>query len=71
MVAGPRKAARCRSLSLIHVWPRLLPDHPYYVPLGYSAPDNLSPGHSGEHYSEKLPDPVIYPVSSDSGATSD
>ncbi|TWT56457.1 hypothetical protein CA85_42700 [Allorhodopirellula solitaria] len=42
-----------------------------YVPPGYSAPDNLSPGHPGEHYSEKLPDPVIYPVSSDSGSTSD
>ena len=32
------------------IWPRLPPDHPYYLPPGYSWPDNLPEGHPGHNY---------------------
>ena len=38
-----------------------LPDHPYHVPEGYSAPDHLPPGHPGEAYPAMPDDPVVHP----------
>ncbi|GAA4446196.1 hypothetical protein [Novipirellula rosea] len=55
----------------IHTWPRLPPDHPYLVPPGYSAPDNLLPGHPGEYYPGMPPYPVVHPVPSDEDSSKD
>ncbi|MEO1526404.1 MAG: hypothetical protein AAFX06_13285 [Planctomycetota bacterium] len=55
----------------IHTWPRLPPDHPHHVPPGYSAPDNLPPGHPGEYYPDMPPDPVVNPVDEDTGSIGD
>ena len=41
------------------------------LPPGYSAPDNLPPGHPGEYYPDMPPDPVIYPVEEDTGSVGD
>lgn len=40
----------------INVWPRLPPHHPYHLPPGYSWPDNLPPGHPGQHIRPPRPD---------------
>ena len=44
-----------------HIWPRLPPDHPYYLPPGYSYPDNLPLGHPGALYPERPDYPVVHP----------
>ncbi len=57
----PEEPVVIESPPPIHVWPRLPPDHPYHVPPGYSAPDDLPPGHPGEAY-PGMPDyPVVHP----------
>ncbi|MEL7334801.1 MAG: hypothetical protein AAFN70_01130 [Planctomycetota bacterium] len=58
----PEEPTVIEAYPPIHTWPRLPPDHPYHVPPGFSAPDNLPPGHPGEYYPDMPPDPVMYPV---------
>ena len=41
----------------IYTWPRLPVDHPYYLPPGYSWPNNLPPGHPG-HNVPQPPKPI-------------
>ncbi len=45
----------------VHTWPGLLPDHPYHVPPGYEAPNNLPSDHPGEHYPNMPPYLVVHP----------
>jgi len=58
----PEEPVVLEAYPPIHTWPRLPPDHPYHVPPGYSAPDNLPPGHPGEYYPDMPPYPVVHPV---------
>jgi hypothetical protein len=68
---GPEEPTVIESYPPIHVWPRLPPDHPYHVPPGYLAPDNLPPGHPGEYYPEMPPHPVMYPAEPGMESSSD
>ena len=43
------------------IWPRLPPNHPYYLPPGYHYLDNLPPGHPGHYYPGMPPYPVTLP----------
>ena len=67
----PEEPVVLEAYPPIHTWPRLPPDHPYHVPPGYSAPDNLPPGHPGEYYPDMPPYPVVHPIQPDEESSND